>query len=133
MAMASLLVIGRFRVATSDRETFHLAAADAIEALAAQPGCRAASLGQSTDDPELLVIRTEWEGVGSYRRALSSFDVKVRAIPLLSSAIDEPSAYELIHDWSVDGVTVADSGLAADAGAVGLGHAAGPEIASVTP
>jgi quinol monooxygenase YgiN len=133
MAMASLLVIGRFRVATSERETFHLAAADAIEALSSQPGCRAASLGQSTDDPELLVIRTEWEGVGAYRRALSSFDVKVRAIPLLSSAIDEPSAYELIHDWTVDGVTVADSGLAADAGAVGLGQAAGPAVASVTP
>ena len=131
--MPSLLVIGRFRVAAGDREAFHVAATAAIEALSAQPGCRAASLGQSTDDSDLLVIRTEWDGVGAYRRALSAFDVKVRAIPLLSSAIDEPSAYELIHDWTPAGVTISNSGLAADAGAVGLGHAAGPAIASVTP
>ena len=37
---------------------------------------------------------TRWKDVGSYRRALSSYDVKVGAVPLLSRAIDEPSAYE---------------------------------------
>jgi len=32
--------------------------------------------------------------VGSYRRALSPYDVKMAAVPLLSEAIDEPTAYE---------------------------------------
>ena len=69
-------------------------------ALAAQPGCLAAAIGQSTDDPDLIVVRTEWAGVGAYRRALSAFDVKVNAVPLLSAAIDEPSAYELVRHWT---------------------------------
>jgi hypothetical protein len=36
----------------------------------------------------------EWENVGSYRRALSPYEVKLTAVPLLSLAIDEPTAYE---------------------------------------
>ena len=65
----------------------------------------------------------EWDGVGAYRRALSSFDVKVNAVPLLSAAIDEPSAYELVAPLDPRRPhAVAASGLAADAGAVGLGR-----------
>jgi quinol monooxygenase YgiN len=130
--MASLLVVSRFRVAEPDRDAFHAAAAAALAALTGQPGCRVASLGQSTDDPGLLVIRTEWDGVGAYRRALSAFDVKVHAIPLLSSAVDEPSAYELVRTWTPLGVTVAPSGLAADAGGVSLGDASGPAVEAVS-
>ena len=48
----------------------------------------------NVDDPELWVLTTRWQNVGAYRRALSSYDVKVTAVPLLSRAIDEPSAYE---------------------------------------
>ena len=40
------------------------------------------------------MLVTTWEHVGAYRRALSSYDVKLHAVPLLSRAIDEPSAYE---------------------------------------
>ena len=32
---------------------------------------------------------------GAYRRALSAYDVKLDAVPLLSRALDEPSAYEI--------------------------------------
>ena len=46
--------------------------------------------------PSLWVLQTRWENVGSYRRALSSYDVKVGAVSLLSRAVDEPSAYELV-------------------------------------
>ena len=130
--MASLLVVSRFRVGDPERPAFLADAGRAVEALAAPPGCRAASIGQSTDESGLIAIRTEWSGVGAYRRALSAFDVKVNAIPLLSAAIDEPSAYELVHHWTPDGLTVAPSGLAADAGAVGLGTAAAPLVPPVT-
>jgi hypothetical protein len=37
---------------------------------------------------------TRWENVGSYRRALSTNDVKMNVIPTLAQAIDEPGAYE---------------------------------------
>jgi heme oxygenase (mycobilin-producing) len=37
---------------------------------------------------------TEWESVGTYRRALGAFDVNVNATPLLAESLDEPSAFE---------------------------------------
>jgi quinol monooxygenase YgiN len=129
---ASLLVVSRFRVDDAERAVFLAAAGRAVAALAAQAGCLAVSIGQSTDESGLIAIRSEWVGVGAYRRALSAFDVKVEAIPLLSSAIDEPSAYELVHHWTPAGVTMAPSGLAADAGAIGLGAAAAPVVPPVT-
>jgi hypothetical protein len=68
----------------------------AHEALAARPGYVRGHVGRNLDDPALWVLTTTWVNVGSYRRALSSYDVKVSAVPLLSRAIDEPSAYETI-------------------------------------
>jgi len=133
-AAPPLLVISRFRVSgDAPRAEFVAAAEKALGALTAQVGCRAASLGQATDDPSLLVLRTEWESVGAYRRALSAFEVKIDAVPLLSSAIDEPSAYELVRNWDGSGMVVAASGLAADAGEIGLGHASGGHVPSVLP
>ena len=129
---AALLVISRFRVPADQRTAFLAGIATAMEVLAAQPGCRGISLGQSTDEGDLLVMRSEWDGVGPYRRALSAFDVKVHAVPLLSTAIDEPSAYEVIRHVDADGVHEAVSGLAADAGEVGLGSAAAATVRPVT-
>jgi hypothetical protein len=48
------------------------------------------------DDPEIWVLVTSWEHVGAYRRALSSYDIKMHVVPLLSYAIDEPSAFEVL-------------------------------------
>ncbi len=129
---APLLVVSRYRVEATLRDDFVDGARRAIAVLAEQVGCRSASLGQSTDDAHLFVIRTEWEGVGAYRRALSSFDVKMHAIPILSSAVDEPSAFELVDHWTADGRATASSGLAADATVVGLGAAAAAQVRSVT-
>jgi len=103
-----------------------------MDTLAVQSGCRGIALGQATDDEELLLITSEWDSVGAYRRGLSSFDVKMHSIPLLSRGIDEPSAYELIRTVDADGVRTAASGLAADAGEVGLGAAASPDVPSVS-
>lgn len=125
-------MVSRFRVPGDQRPAFLAAADEAMAALAKQAGCRGISLGQSTDEADLLLIRSEWEGIGAYRRALSDFDVKVRAVPLLSTAIDEPSAFELVRHRDADGVTAAVSGLAADAGEVGLGGAAAANVPPVT-
>ena len=66
-------------------------------ALAARPGYLAGTVGRNVDDPELWVLSTRWENVGAYRRALSAYDVKVRAWELLGRALDEPSAYETVE------------------------------------
>ncbi|WP_310963024.1 antibiotic biosynthesis monooxygenase [Nocardioides terrisoli] len=91
-----MLVVSRFRVGTTGRsETgFREQLAAAIAALAGQRGFRSAESGRNVDDPDLWVLVTRWADVGSYRRALSSYDVRVTAVPLLSLALDEPSAYE---------------------------------------
>jgi quinol monooxygenase YgiN len=127
-----LIVISRFCVPEAERATFLCAADRAMETLTEQAGCLAADLAQATDDPDLLLLRTEWAGIGAYRRALSSFDVKIHAVPLLSTGIDEPSAFESIRHWDGEEFITQASGLAADAGEVGLGHAAGPSVDPVT-
>ena len=86
-----MLVLNRFREAdTAFREELDAA----LGVLRAQAGCEDGRLGRNVDDPTLWVMVTRWRDVGSYRRALSSYDVKVGAVPLLSRAIDEPSAFE---------------------------------------
>lgn len=129
---ASLLVVSRYRVAPPDRPSFHADAAVALEALSGQAGFLHGSIAQATDEADLLLVRTEWSGVGAYRRALSAYDVKVHAIPLLSRALDEPSAFEVVLHRTPGRTTTRPSGLAQDAGAVSLGSAAGPDIAPVT-
>jgi quinol monooxygenase YgiN len=91
-----VIVVSRFRVAPSDAEAFRADIQGALEALAAQRGHLQGSIGRNVDDPTLWVLHTEWKDVGSYRRALSAYDVKVTAVPVLSRAIDEPSAYERV-------------------------------------
>ena len=36
---------------------------------------------------------TRWDGVGSYRRALSNADVKITGAPVWVHALDEPGVY----------------------------------------
>ncbi|MDQ3455494.1 MAG: antibiotic biosynthesis monooxygenase, partial [Actinomycetota bacterium] len=81
----------------------------ALAALAARPGYRSGRVGRSLDEPTIWTITTAWAGVGVYRRALSAYDVKVGAAPLLALARDEPSAFEtLVYDDGVEVIT-ADS------------------------
>jgi Antibiotic biosynthesis monooxygenase len=77
-------------------ERFRTAVHTAHETLAVRPGYVDGHVGRNLDDPSLWLLTTTWADVGSYRRALSAYDVKVTAVPLLSRAIDEPSAYESV-------------------------------------
>jgi hypothetical protein len=86
-----VLVVNRFR---SPDPSFRVDLEAALAVLRAQAGCEDADAGRNVDDPALWVLVTRWRDVGSYRRALSSYDVKVGAVPLLSRTIDEPSAFE---------------------------------------
>jgi hypothetical protein len=90
----SMLVINRFRAADADDLVSRLE-----KALAVLGGCEGyvdGRVGRNVDDPSLWVLQTLWTGPGAYRRALSSYDVRVHAWSVLSEAVDEPSAYEVL-------------------------------------
>jgi quinol monooxygenase YgiN len=92
-----VIVVNRFRVPEAEAEAFRADLAAALEPLAQQRGHVSGRIGHNVDDPELWVLVTEWDSVGSYRRALSAYDVKLTAVPVLSRAVDEPSAYETVE------------------------------------
>jgi quinol monooxygenase YgiN len=89
-----VLVVNRFRVPEDAGVAFRADLEAALAVLAQQRGYADGQLGRNVDDQTLWVMVTRWQDVGSYRRALSSYDVKVGAVPLLSKALDEPSAFE---------------------------------------
>lgn len=92
--IALVLVVNRFRVPEGEGESFRVELVAARDALAGRPGFVDSAIGRNLDDPELWVLTTAWDHVGAYRRALSAYDVKLTAVPVLGRALDEPSAYE---------------------------------------
>jgi hypothetical protein len=70
----------------------------ALRVLAARPGFVRGSAGRAIDDPNRWVLITQWRDVGSYRRALGNYEVKVHAQPLLARSVDDVSAYEVLVD-----------------------------------
>jgi heme oxygenase (mycobilin-producing) len=94
-----LVVVTRYIIPVDDLG-FAAKAQAAIAALQAQPGCTALRLARAMDDPLRWLLPSEWPTIGNYRRALSAFDVKVHAVPLMYYAVDEPSAYEVLTSSS---------------------------------
>ncbi len=97
--LAAVIVVNRFRAGPEPvaGDALRRELEQALEALGRRPGFVGGTIGRNVDEPGLWLLTTRWENVGSYRRALSSYDVKVSAVPLLSRAIDEPSAYEVVE------------------------------------
>ena len=89
-----MIAIARFEQALSQAVDFRAELESVREVLAEAAGFISGTIGQNLDQPTLWVLTTEWENVGSYRRALSSTRAKLEAIPVLARAIDEPGAYE---------------------------------------
>jgi hypothetical protein len=94
-----MLVVTRYRVPMDEAGTFKELARPAVRVLAERPGCEQVRLGRAADDAELWVLATSWHSVGSYRRALSHPEVKLRAVPLMYRCIDEPTAFEDLITW----------------------------------
>ncbi|HET6167126.1 MAG TPA: antibiotic biosynthesis monooxygenase family protein [Marmoricola sp.] len=88
-----MLVVNRFRGDDSLRGDLE----SAVGILATMPGFEDSTLGRNLDEPDLWVLVTRWRDVGSYRRALSSYDVKIGVVPVLGRAVDEPSAFEVVE------------------------------------
>ncbi|HVM29120.1 MAG TPA: antibiotic biosynthesis monooxygenase [Mycobacteriales bacterium] len=121
-----MLVVTRFDVAPDGAQAFLDSAAAALQAFAERPGFLRGKVGRAADDPALWVLSTEWDGVGSYRRSLGAFEVKVHAAPLLAQGRDEPSAFELLREVEGGAASASASRRARDADVVGLGEASGP-------
>ena len=116
--MTGVLVVTRYVVPGEEAAAFAEQARAALDALRARPGCRAAVLGRAADDETLWTLTTRWDSVGSYRRALGSFEVKLHAVPLMYRAVDEPTAFEELLAWEPDaGLVVSESARAGDADA----------------
>lgn len=90
--MTGMLAISRFRMA-GDTSSFEARAAAVVAHFAAATGCLGARLVRNLDEPELWAIVSDWADVGSYRRSFNGYEAKMVLVPLLSEAIDEPSAY----------------------------------------
>nr|WP_205862790.1 antibiotic biosynthesis monooxygenase [Planosporangium thailandense] len=88
------MVVTRFVV--DDPDPFLERAHTALAALAARPGYVSGQLARAVDEPDTWTMVTAWESVGAYRRALSSYEVKLYATPLLAEALNEPSAFEVL-------------------------------------
>ena len=135
-----MLVATWFDVPVPESDDFLVRAQEALSAFAACAGFVRGRIGRAADDPTAWVLTTEWDGVGAYRRSLSSYDVKVSTAPLLSRGRDEPSAFEVL--WATDATDAAATGAAPagpsstdqpsrrarDADEVGVGHASAPAV-----
>ncbi|GAA3537711.1 antibiotic biosynthesis monooxygenase family protein [Nocardioides daeguensis] len=95
-----MLVVNRFRAGgdpaalRADLELVH-------GLLAAQVGYVEGWVGRNVDDPDLWTLTTRWANVGAYRRALSAYELKLHGVPVLSRALDEPGAYEVVEPGGV--------------------------------
>ena len=88
-----MFAVTRLRAADGDDASLAEAATALLAALAARPGFRDGELGRSADDPTLWALVTRWDGVGTYRRALSAAEVKIAGAPVWVYALDEPGVY----------------------------------------
>lgn len=84
-----MLVVSRFQA----DDSFEGEGRQVVEFWKDKPGCLSVRLVRNLDDPGLWAIVSEWENVGAYRRAFQGYDAKMLLTPILSRAIDEPSAY----------------------------------------
>lgn len=114
-----MLSVTRHRVPPEQADAFTEQVRAALDVLRGRPGFRRGTAGRSTDAADLWVVVTEWDSVGAFRRAVSAFDVRVAAVPVLATAIDDASAFETLLAASPDGLTAQVSDRADDADLAG--------------
>lgn len=97
-----MLVVNRFRVPVTEDPAVLRADLERVHGLLVdKPGYVAGWVGRNVDEPDLWVLTTRWANVGAYRRALSSYELKLHGVPVLMRAIDEPGAYEVVEPNTV--------------------------------
>jgi heme-degrading monooxygenase HmoA len=91
-----VIVVSRFEVPEGQAASFLPGARHALDSLAQRAGFVRGHLGRAADEPSTWALVTEWDDVGSYRRGLSAYDVKLATAPLMELSVPEPSAYEVV-------------------------------------
>jgi hypothetical protein len=89
----AVFVLTRLRPPESEAAGFAGSGAALLSALSTRPGFLGGELGRAAEDPALWALLTRWDGVGSYRRALSAAEVKITGAPVWVHAVDEPGVY----------------------------------------
>jgi quinol monooxygenase YgiN len=77
-----------------------------LVALAGAEGYVSGQIARSPDEPDVWLMVTTWRDVGSMRRGFGSFDAKVAAAPVMLSAVDRVSAFEVMLESTEGGVQV---------------------------
>jgi hypothetical protein len=108
-----VITVARFQVPEAASATFDGDARHVLALLAKQPGFVRGRLARSLDEPGLWALVTEWDSVGSYRRGIGAYDVKLAATPLMALGIPEASAFEVVS--AVDEAQAPATGPAARA------------------
>lgn len=85
-----LVAISRFADVGAEFET---QARTVAEFWRSRPGCVSVELVQNLDQPSLWALVSRWASVGDYRRSFNGYEAKMVLTPVLSRAVDEPSAY----------------------------------------
>ncbi|MFL6071207.1 MAG: antibiotic biosynthesis monooxygenase family protein [Actinomycetes bacterium] len=116
--MTDWVVVLRFSVPDDVATRFSDEASRVARLLGARAGCLGVEVGRASDDPTLWVMSSRWQSVGAYRRAVSDYEIKVQAVPFLSQAIDEPTAFEVLFAIDAEGERAASGDLASDADTV---------------
>jgi hypothetical protein len=93
-----MFAVTRLRVPENGAADLTTAVGELLAALSARPGYVDGEVGRSTEDGGLWALLTRWDGVGSYRRALSAAEVKIAGAPVWVHALDEPGVYVAAED-----------------------------------
>lgn len=115
-----MLAIVRFDQPSDDPQFLDKAEA-ALGALAGCNGFERGWFARSTDEPDAWVLTTVWDSFGSYRRALSAYDVKMHAAPFMYAARNEASGFEPRLIAAPGEVTRRNGDLSEDAGRTDIG------------
>ncbi|MDQ3576009.1 MAG: antibiotic biosynthesis monooxygenase [Actinomycetota bacterium] len=91
-----MLAVNRLRADGDAEEQITGELAVLIDVFMTLPGFLRARAGRCLDEPDVWILLTEWESVGTYRRALSSHAVKTTGYPVFVRIVDEPGAYDVL-------------------------------------
>ena len=109
-----IAVVGQLIVPAAKRDSFDQGYDRMSELFSESPGFLSMELGQSTDSLEVLTVIHRWESVGSYRKALSRYEVKAEVIPFLSQFTHDSVTVEIISDTQSGAARMGASSLASD-------------------
>jgi hypothetical protein len=77
-------------------------ARSALVILQRQSGFISANIFHSADEPQRYLVQSDWQDVGSYRRAMGSMDSKLGVWPFLADMKDDITAFEKLFSMTGD-------------------------------